>query len=205
MNSKNYSLIFNAILLIAVIVLFVLHFKGAKSTKNKNELQSKNDSTQIHKMPIAYINMDSLLINYTFAKEANESLISKQENSRATLNSKARKLQTEMDEFNRKWENGAFLSRQRAEDAQGDILKKQQELQVLEGNLSKQLIEQQQKMGEQLRDTIEVFLKVFNANGRYQMILSNTTNDNVLQADDAYDITEEVIEKLNERYTKGKK
>lgn len=205
MNSKNYSLIFNVILLIAVIILFVLYFKGNSSDGNKVELKSKNDSTVVDKLPIAFINIDSLLLNYTFAKEANEKLISKQEDSRATLNAKAKQLQQQMDEFNRKLENNAFLSIERAEQAKADIVRKQQELQSLEGNLSQKLMEQQQKMSEQLRDTIEAFLKVYNSSGKYQLILSNTAKDNVLQAVEGYDITDEIIEKLNERYSKGKK
>ena len=71
--------------------------------------------------------------------------------------------------------------------------------------LRQQLMEQQQKMSEQLRDTINAFLKVYNKDGKYQMIISNTANDNILYAGKGYDITSDVIEKLNARHTKGKK
>lgn len=201
---KNLSLILNGILLIAVIVLFALVL-GKKNNGVVPTEAKKGDSTVVEKMPLAYINIDSLLLNYSFAKNANEVLISKQENSRATLNSRARQLQTEMDEFNRKLENQAFLSRERAEEAQRSIMQKQQDLQKMEANLSQQLMEQQQKMSEQLRDTINAFLKVYNKDGKYQMIISNTANDNILFAGKEYDITSDVIEKLNARHNKGKK
>ena len=110
-------------LIVAVIILFILVL-GNKSGKKVNEVAKKGDSAVVVDLPIAYVNIDSLLLNYTFAKNANEALISKQENSRATLNQRARVLQTEMDEFNRKLDNNAFLSRERAEDAQKSILKK---------------------------------------------------------------------------------
>ncbi len=201
---KNLSLILNGILLIAVIILFVLVL-GKSNNGSIPAVVKKGDSLAIQKMPIAYINIDSLLLNYTFAKNANEALISKQESSRATLNSRARQLQTEMDEFNRKLENQAFLSRERAEDAQRNIMQKQQDLQKMEANLSQQLMEQQQKMSEQLRDTINAFLKVYNKDGKYQMIISNTSNDNILYAGEGYDITADVIKELNARHNKGKK
>ena len=201
---KNLSLILNGILLIAVIVLFALVL-GKKNSGTVPVVTKKGDSAVVEKLPLAYINIDSLLLNYTFAKNANEVLISKQESSRATLNSKARQLQTEMDEFNRKLENQAFLSRERAEEAQRNIVQKQQDLQKMEANLSQQLMEQQQKMSEQLRDTINAFLKVYNKDGKFQMIISNTANDNILYAGKGYDITSFVIEKLNARHTKGKK
>lgn len=201
MNTKNLSLILNAILLIAVIILFILVL-GNKSGKADKADEAKSDSTVVVNLPIAYVNLDSLLLNYTFAKNANEALISKQESSRATLNSRARSLQTEMDEFNRKLENNAFLSRERAEDAQKSILKKQQDLQQLEGNLSKQLMEQQEKMTSQLRDTINAFFKEYNKDGKYEMIISNTANDNVLYSKNTYDITNEVVKMLNDRVKK---
>jgi outer membrane protein len=81
-----------------------------------------------------------LLLKYQFAKDANESLIKKQEDSRLTINSRARELQGEMNEFQRKLENNAFLSRERAEQEHTRLLKKQQELQNLDGQLTQQLI-----------------------------------------------------------------
>ena len=121
-----------------------------------------------------------------------------------TINTKARQLQTEMGEFQRKLENNAFLSRERAEQEQARLQKKQQDLQVLDGDLSKQLVQVQQKMSEQLRDTINSFMKQFNKDKKYQMIISNTSSDNILYADKSYDITAEVTQLLNERYAAKK-
>jgi len=175
---------------------------GNKSTIENKQVISGNDTVRGGKLPIAYINIDSLLLNYTLAKESNESLIKKQEESRLTINSNARTLQTEMAEFQRKLENNAFLSRERAEQEQLRLQKKQQELQQLDGKLSQQLVQIQQKMSEELRDTINKFMKEYNKDKKYQMIISNTSNDNILYADKSYDITAEVTKILNERCKK---
>lgn len=201
MRMKNLSLIFNAILAVAVVILFVLVLGGKTSTSMK-EVVSGKGSVNVGKLPIAYINIDSLLLNYQFAKEANESLIKKQEDSRLTINQQARQLQTEMAEFQRKLENNAFLSRERAEQEQSRLQKKQQELQELDGKLSQQLMQVQQKMSEGLRDTINAFMKDFNKDNKYEMIISNTSSDNVLYAAKGYDITAEVTKILNERCEK---
>ena len=200
---KNLSLILNVVLIIAVIVLFVKVF-GNKTIQNSPESAIYKDSLSGGKLPIAYVNVDLFLQNYQFAKESNESLISKQENSRLDINSKARQLQNEMAEFQRKLENNAFLSRERAEQEQSRLLKRQQELQALDGKLSQQLMQVQQKMSEQLRDTINAFLKQYNKNNKYQVIFSNTSSDNVLFAVKGYDITTEVTKMLNERYAAKK-
>jgi len=200
---KNLSLIFNAILAIAVVVLFVLVLGNKTDTVTKQTVHGKETVTT-GKLPIAYINIDSLLLHYQFAKEANESLIKKQEDSRLTINTRARQLQTEMGEFQKKLENNAFLSRERAEQEQSRLQKKQQALQALDGDLSKQLVQIQQKMSEELRDTINSFMKQYNKDHKYQMIISNTSSDNILYADKSYDITAEVTKLLNERFAAKK-
>ncbi|MDD3080484.1 MAG: OmpH family outer membrane protein [Paludibacter sp.] len=198
---KNLSLILNVVLTIAVVVLFVKVFSGG-SKKTPVATVFANDSVSGGKLPIAYINVDSLLLNYQFAKEANESLIKKQEDSRLDINTRARQLQSDMSEFQRKLEANAFLSRERAEQEQSRLLKRQQELQDLDSKLSQQLMQVQQKMSEQLRDTINSFLKEYNKDKKYEMIISNTASDNVLYATEGYDITAEVTKMLNDRYSK---
>jgi outer membrane protein len=198
---KNLSLIINAVLAIAVIVLFVLVLNNKSNISNKQVIPW-NDSISKGKLPIAYINVDSLLLNYQFAKDANESLIKKQEDSRLTINTRARELKSEMGEFQRKLENNAFLSRERAEQEQQRLLRKQQDLQEMDGKLSQQLMQVQQKMSEELRDTINKFMKEFNKDNRFEMIISNTSNDNILYATKGYDITAEVTKLLNERCAK---
>jgi outer membrane protein len=200
---KNLSLILNAVLAIAVIVLFVKVFSNnPKSPSEKSFF--KNDSLNAGLLPIAYINVDSLLLNYQFAKDANESLIKKQEDSRLNINTKARQLQTEMSEFQRKLEANAFLSRERAEQEQSRLLKRQEDLRELDGQLSQQLMQVQQKMSEQLRDTINSFLKEYNKDQKYQLILSNTSSDNILYATEGLDITPEITDLLNKRYAAKK-
>ena len=109
-----------------------------------------------------------------------------------------------MGEFQRKLEANAFLSRERAEQEQSRLLKRQQELQELDGKLSQQLMQVQQKMSEQLRDTINAFLKEYNKDNKYEIIISNTSSDNILFAAEGYDITSEITKLLNERYAAKK-
>jgi len=201
---KNLSLIFNGVLALAVIALFIIVFTKDGGTAGVTAPFSK-EQIKAGKLPVAYINVDSLLSNYQFAKEANESLIRKQEDSRLNINTKARQLQVEMGEFQKKLEANAFLSRERAEQEQARLVRRQQELQELDGKLSQQIMQVQQKMSEQLRDTINAFLKEYNKNKKYEMIFSNTSSDNILYAEKGYDITAEITKLLNERYNKSKK
>ena len=196
---KNINYIINGVLAVAVVILFVMQFSDKKETRNVRPVASGENLTGT--LPVAYVNVDSLLENYNYAKDLNEIILKKSENSRASVNQKATSLRSEMQEFQRKIENNAFLTRERAEQEQQRLLQKQQELQELDARLSQELMNEQQKLNEQLRDTVVAQLKVFNKDKGYQIIYSNTLGDNILLAGQAYDITAELLEQLNMNYS----
>ena len=193
---NKIQIVINVVLVAALATLFGIVLAGKQPAATEPVVAASEV------MPVAYLNVDSLLANYTFAQEANEKLMKKQEDARLKLNTKARTLQNEMMDFQRKLDNNAFLSRERAEREQQRLLQKQQELQELEAKLTEDIMIENQKLNIQLADTLTKFLEEYNADGRYHMILSNNAKDNVLQAASCYDITDEVISALNARYTK---
>ena len=92
------------------------------------------------------------------------------------------------------------MTQERAEQEQQRLLNKRQELQDLDTRLSQELMSEQQKLNEQLRDSIVSQLRIFNKDKGFQVVLSNTGGDNVLLADDVYDITAALLEYLNKNY-----
>ena len=200
--NKNY--IINGVLGIAVIVLFILHFTG-KNSACENNVAVMGDSTVV-KLPIAYINTDSLLLNYGYAQDLNETLIRKAESSRANLNQRGNKLQADMLEFQRKYDNNAFLTPERAQQEHANLTKRQQELQDQMERSQQELALEQMKMNQQMTDTITAALEDFNKVPKYQIIFNNVGgNSTMLLVDNAYNITAEVTEYLNSRYTPAKK
>lgn len=200
MNKIHLSI--ELVLAAAVVALFVIVFNGR--SKAPEAPQQVAAPVVEGAMPVAYLNVDSLLLQYTYAQEMTEKLLRKQEDARLKLNTKARTLQKEMEDFQRKLENNAFLSRERAESEQQRLLRKQQELEDLDAKLTQEIMTENQKFNMQLADTLMAFLKDFNADGRYQIILSNNAKDNILMAAEGYDITPAVVSGLNSRYTKKK-
>ena len=194
---NKLQIVINVVLVASVAALFVIFYSDKKTAPEEVVVA---ESSEV--MPVAYLNVDSLLANYTFAQEASDKLMSKQEDARVKMNTKLRTFQNEVADFQRKLENNAFLSRERAEKEQQRLAKKEQELQELEAKLTQDIMLENQKLNLQLADSLTNFLQLFNADGRYHIILSNTAKDNVLMAGEQYDITNEVIEGLNARYTK---
>ena len=193
---KNYLLISNIVLTIAVIVLLILMIFPKKSTKSALET-TPTDTELEETLPIAYVNIDSLLLNYNLYKKLSEELLQQEEKSRGKVTQQAVSLQKEMAEFQKKVENQAFLNAERAQAEQSRLLKQQQELQDLDARLTKELMSKQQKMNEQLKASIDSIILEFNKDNKYHLILSNTSNDNILYGNKAYNITNEILKLMN--------
>ena len=173
-----------------------------KKASSDRAIVSGNENCDVH-FPVAVVNVDSLLEEYLYAKDLNEALIRKTEASRATINQKERQLRNEMDEFQRKVDNNAFLSQERAQQEYERLMRKQQDLQQLGERLTQEILTEQQNLLRILSDSVNSSIVVLNADKRYRLILSNAGGDNVLYYDPSYDITKELVELMNSRYTKG--
>ena len=158
------------------------------------------DATGSSNMKIAFVEIDSLLTKYNFWNDLSEQMIKKEENSRTLLNEKGKKLEKEAAEFQRKYENNGFVSPERAQQEYQRIQKQQQDLAELQQKLANELAAENQKNSLELRDSINSFLKVYNQDKGYDLIISNTAFDNLLYGNPAYNITNEIVEGLNARY-----
>ena len=193
---KNLSIGLNVLLLIAVIVLYILHFSGnSKSTSNQGGTVTMNADARI-----VYINMDTLLNNYTQSRELNEAFLKKLEANRTELNIKVKNFDREAAEFRNKVENNGFMTRERAEQAQMDLMIKQQNLQKLQQEMTENAQREQMEINRKLYDAITNFLTEYNKAKGFQLILSTTLGGNVLFAQEGFDITNDVVNQLNEQY-----
>ena len=194
--------ILNGLMALALVLMFT------QCADNKSNGSTNNAPAAVSRpanMKIAYVEIDSLLTKYRFWNDLNEMMIKKEENIRTTLNEKAKDLDSEMREFQRKLENNGFASRERAEQENLRISQKQRDLQQLQEKLSNELQSENQKNSLQLRDSINSFLKIYNKDKGYSLIISNTGFDNLLYADPAFNITNEIVEGLNARYVPASK
>ena len=149
-------------------------------------------------MKIAYVEVDSLMTQYDFAKDYSVTLQKKSNNARNTLTQKGNALQAAVNNFQQKLNNNGFQSREQAASVQAAIERQQRDLQELQGRLEGELASETAKFNEALRDSLQNFLKAYNNDKHYDLILSKA-GDNILMADKKYDITVDVINGLNKR------
>ena len=155
-------------------------------------------------LKIAYVEVDSLMTQYNFAKDYSVTLQKQSNNARNTLNQKGNALQAAVANFQQKVNNNGFTSREQAASQQAAIERQQRDLQELQARLENELANETAKFNEALRDSLQNFLKAYNQDKQYDMILSKA-GDNILMANKKYDITNDVINGLNKRYKPAKK
>lgn len=197
---KNISYVINGILAIAIIVLFVLFFTSKSDVHQEETVLQlhKNDSTAT--LPIAYVNIDSLLQNYNYAKDMTNHLMKKFNTANNTMAQKQKQFESEVVDFQRKAQQNAFISQERAQQEQQRLEKLEGDLQQMAQRLQTDLATEQQKINGQIADSVRLCLKEYNAKANYELIFSNNSLDNILIARDAYDITNKVLTILNSRY-----
>jgi outer membrane protein len=198
MVMKNTNYIISGILAIAIIILFILQCTGRKC-ENKDAEALSGDSLSVQ-LPLAYVNADSLLTQFNFYTRLigdYENKLSKQHN---VLNQKAQNFQNEVVEFQQKAQNNAFLTRERYEQEQTRLARKQNDLEQEAARADQELALELKIIQQQISDTLSVAMKEFNKPQKYQLIFTRSGNNNILYATESYDITREVIGFLNMRY-----
>lgn len=201
---KNLPYVINGILAIAIIILFVLFFTNTQGNSNeKTSSLASSDSTAT--LPVAYVTVDSLLINYQFAKDANEKFIKRVSTIEANLAKKQKNIENAQVEFNRKVQKNVFLTEEKMQQEYARITKMATDFQETYQRQQNELDKEQQEITIQISDSIKSCIERYNETANYQLIFLNNRHDNIIVAKDNYDITDEILTILNSRYAAAEK
>lgn len=193
MNKKN---IFGTLALAAMTTLaFTSCNKQNSRAENKSD---SNTKAAPNSMKIAYVEVDSIMSQYKFCKDYSLILQKKGQNIQSTLASKQQALQAAAANFQQKVQQNAY-TREQAEAIQAGLQKQSADLQGLNQRLSNEFQVETEKYNAALRDSLRHFLNEYNKDKKYSLILSKA-GDNLLYADKAFDITNDVVAGLNKAY-----
>ena len=159
---------------------------------------SQNAPTELK---IAFVEVDSIMTQYTFCKEKSKELEKKGNNIQSTLAQKQQALQNAAVKFQQDIQANKY-TQQQAEAVQAGLQKQNNDLQALNQRLTADFQNETEKFNEELRKNIQAYLAEYNKDKKYSLILSKA-GDNILFADKAYDVTNEVIAGLNKAYKKN--
>lgn len=210
--NKKIPIILNVVLVIAVAVLYYLHFstcnnacgatmEGDSTIASKPAIMSPKE---IKASKIVFVNSDILNKEYDFVKDLTAAAQTKQQRLEGAYQTKAQKFQQDYTDLQQKASQG-LLSENQGAAAQEDLKKRKDELDKMELQLQS-LVEEIQKSNEEVRKTVVDYVKEYNKKANYNFILTHTDGPGgvLILANDSLDITNEILEGLNEQY-KAKK
>jgi outer membrane protein len=196
---KKLSLILNAALAVAVIVLYILFFT---SKSGKSEAGNKSGSIDAQASGgIVFIDIDSVYSKYTMYKDVVGELEQKMNTAQTQFQSKQQSFQKNLDDYKYKTDRG-LVTRTEAAQIEQNLQQEQQQLVGLQNDLQNKLAEEQQVAQRKVMNSIMEYLKTMENGGKYQFVLGNAFGGNIMYANEGLNITQQVIEGLNAEYAK---
>jgi len=196
---KNASLILNLVLLVAVGVLFYLHFSGKKSTVN-TRIASSNQNSAVAKgdFKIAYFDMDSINNSFMLIKDVKSELSREEEKINVELTRLQKSYNDKITHYQGQSQN---MSQVESEKANRDILQLQDKIRSTKQNMEAKYQDLYMRKMQDVKAKVEDYLKEFNKDKGYAYILAYEPGF-IFYRDSALNITDAIIAGLNEKYKK---
>lgn len=195
---KNLNTILNIVIAVALVVLYILHFTSKQKSGTQIEAEERQQD-YLSSMPIAYLNIDSLLNQMKMYMDIQESLNKKQQNLEANIASKFRTFEQSVNKFQDEVNKGLLT---RSEMQAKDMQLADEKLKL--ENMHNEYLQQMQEEGlvghRKVINYIMEYLQEYNKDKNLQYIFSYSFGSNLLYANDDLDITSEVILGLNKKY-----
>ena len=204
---QQRALIFSLLGIQTILIVFLL-FKVMGTSDEQNldaeTLSStavEEDSTASTALRVAYINNDTLIAGYAYQQELRES-----------LENQARLLDADLQKRTKVFEENYTLLEQEAPNmspeelqfAQADLMQRQQELIQYRDARAQELAEEEARLTNELLDDLNAVLKELKKEQGIDFIFSLSPTSSLLMANDRYDMTQQVVSRLNENYAARK-
>lgn len=201
---KNGLLIWNILLTLATGFLLIMYFGGNERNKSSAKRNLINDSSVTNNdFRIAYFEMDSVSVHFDLVKQV-----------KAELNKKENEINNEMDRMGKNfqekfthYQNLAISGGMSAEDqekASDEMRKLEDQMKDRKSQLDQDYTDLVTRRQNEIKSMIEGFLKEYNQTKNYSYIISYEQGL-FYYRDTVYNITDDLIKGLNERYKNSKK
>lgn len=199
---KKTSLVVSIVLALAVVLLYILHFTGVPKMENRNNEHSESGEVFSGEIAIAWVNIDTILNSYNMYFDIQQELETKGRKMETDMTTRTRAFEKQMIDFQDKVQKG-LVTRSTAQQMQQDLAAKEQELYQFRDELRMKFSEEEQVMLRRIQHSITEYLKIYNQEKGFQIILSSTFGGPLLYGNPSIEITKDVIEGLNEEYIKN--
>lgn len=196
---KHTPLILSVIACVAAVAALILTLT---TPKNHHKAVENTDGIQAVAGDIVYLRLDTLMMQYDMYSDLQSAFEAKAQNVDSDLNKKARKLESDIKNFENQINKG-LLTRSAAEQQNNALQQRQANLQNEAAQKQQELAEESQVLLNQVMFAIQSYLEEYNKEHNFAAILTTTAATNVvIVGAPALDITQEIVEGLNAEYIK---
>ena len=184
-------------------VALAIAFTSCK--QNQNNVANGGDNAAPAAGSIVYVQLDSVINNFDMFNDLKSELEVKVEKIQNELQAKGRDFQNAAKDFENKINKG-LLTQAEAQERNRVLTNRQQDLQNLTAQKEAEIQEEQAVMLNKVMDAVETYVKKYNQEKKFALILTTTAaTTTVLCGEPSLDITNDIIEGLNNEYVKNKK
>ncbi len=197
-------LICNAVLFLGLIGIYILHFTGNNVSGSKVNAAAKAPVVKEGGLKVAYVNTDTLLAKYQYAKDLETELLAFKNQQEAYGKQQVEKFQKDYQDY---LKNGANMTLTQQQAKEEELKKRADKIGSLEQELTAKIMERQMAENTKLLNAIFAYVRDYNEqNQKFDIILRKTfENSPTLYMNEGMDITEEILNGLNEEYKNLKK
>ena len=201
---KTFNTVAVIVLLVAVGYLFIKdsgNSAGSLSPKSVDEVKENLEGQDFKGVRVAYINTDSLVSKYDLHRELGEKLKIK---AMALENDMAKKAQVFQQNVQLLEQQAPGMSQEQLQAAQMDLQQTQQQLMAYRDQKGTELAKEQRALDSLIMDDLKDVVEGIKDELGLDYILSYDPNSILLAANENYNITEVVVDRLNEKHSKTK-
>ena len=182
-----------------ICIALAAAFAVSCNQKTNNTTVSEGQTSAPQAGSIVYIQLDSIVAKFDMFNDLKSELEEKVQKIQNDLQAKGRAFERDIKDFQNKIQKG-LMTQSEAEEKNRVLGNRQADLQNLSAQKEAEIQEENTVMMNKVMDAIETFVKKYNEEKKYALILTG-----VFQGDPNLDITNDIIEGLNEEYIKNKK
>ena len=201
-NMKKVNLILNIVSILAIAVLYVLHF--ADDSRHGSQPVSGDSQVTAVKGDIVFINLDTLVNQYDMYNDLNTELQSKASTIENELNKQSRAFENDVKSYQDKMQKG-LLTLSQAQTTEQALAMREQQRRQLAQQRQLEMADETNVMYNKVMDAISTYVNNYNKDKQFALILTTTgTTNTVLGGDQALNITEDILKGLNEEYIRNR-
>ena len=190
----------NTILILAVVLTLTLAACSNNSSNDKQNPDATAPMVTEGGLKVAYIDTDTLLAKYQYAIDLEQQLKDYTEQQRRYGQQQVEAFQKD---YNNYLQNGSTMTLTQQQNKEAELKQRAEKMQTLEQELMAKIAEKQSAETAKVMNAIYAFVREYNAaNQQFDIIL---TKQATLYINNGMDITDEIVEGLNEEYKNLKK